>query len=705
MPVRGAGRGGVVAQATPRSRPPFFFLWRRAEIERALPSRRVNDAAHLIEDLAAALAAERGLGPAVSAEASRRLDELRRGRADESPSSLIGDAYQALLSRGARRRGGVHYTAPALTARVVEQAIEALDPSVGAAPRVLDPAMGAGAFLCAALDALLARGGRDTPAERRRLALACAHGMDKDPMAVLAARRALWLWVGDATLPRDAFDAQLICCDALLDKTPLHRAEGYPLVLGNPPFLGGKRIRTELGDAYADALKARHAGANKNTDLAAHFLRRGWSLLAQGGVLGFVTTNSIAQGDTRAGGIGWIVKDGGTLVGAARRVKWPGVAGVVTSLVWIKRGPHEGACTLDGERVAHIDVFLSGQGRAADPHRLEESRGRAFIGCFLRGRGFVFDPTDPADRARCAELEAVLDAEPSSRALVRPFMGGEEVLVDPQHRPHRRVIHFESRSLEEAQRHPRLLALVEREVRGFRETRGTTPADRAHAAAWWRFANPRPELAAASAGLPFVVVLPRVSGHLVAVRVPAGTVFSDQLVVVASASHAVLALYASRVHAAWAHQLCSTLGDGLRYTPSDVFETLPLPFATFAELSHDPALCEAGRRFEAARATVLVADGRGLSHWLGRLARGDRSPSAMALREAWRALDRAVLEAYGLSGLTDVALRDSDAPEAGSSRTRWGFPAEVERAIVAHLLAENERRALAPAARRSTHRR
>ena len=60
-----------------------------------------------------------------------------------------------------------------------------------------------------------------------------------------------------------------------------------------------------------------------------------------------------------------------------------------------------------------------------------------------------------------------------------------------------------------------------------------------------------------------------------AVRLPNRYVYSDQLVVIATASFAVFAWLNSRLHAEWARLHSSTLGDGLRYTPSDVFETIP----------------------------------------------------------------------------------------------------------------------------------
>ncbi len=583
----------------------------------------------------------------VDSDASRFVSaELEREPALR-PEEIVGAAYERGIDAAGRRERGTHFTPRAITERVVARALAGLPAD---APwtklRVLDPAMGAGAFLCEALRQIVARSGLpDTARTRRRIAERCLYGVDKDPEVVHAARASLWLAIADPALHREALFANLAEGDSLFDPPPGPRT--FDVVVGNPPFLGGKRIRTVHGDAYAAALTALHPPANGNTDLAAHFLRRAFDLLVDGGVVGFVVTNTISQGDTREGGLAEIVRRGGVIYGADRRFPWPGQAGVVTSLLWIKKGLPTGERLLDDRPVGSIDPLLSPLGRSADPSRLPEMRGRAFIGCFLRGKGFVFDDAS-AEATPFAALQEILDRRPASAEVVHPFLGGEEVLTDPEHRPHRRVIHFDQLGLEEARAaHPELVAIVERTVRPFREAKGSTKADLAHKAAWWRFANPRPELARATRGLDRVIVIPRMSSAVHAVMVPTGAVFSDQLVVVASSSHALLAVLSSVVHEAWAGLLCSTLGDGLRYTPSDVFETFPLPTATLGALEEQAEVERAGEAFAEARAACLRGRGIGLTRLAALLREGAAGDDLHRLGEAKAALDGAVLAAYG----------------------------------------------------------
>ena len=123
---------------------------------------------------------------------------------------------------------------------------------------------------------------------------------------------------------------------------------GFDAFVGNPPFLGGKRISTVLGGGYRDWIAQAHSGASRNTDLAAHFFRRTFDLLRAGGSLGLIATNTISEGDTRAGGLRWICAHGGEIYRAFSRYQWPGQAAVVVSIVHVAKGAWASPRFLDG---------------------------------------------------------------------------------------------------------------------------------------------------------------------------------------------------------------------------------------------------------------------------------------------------------------------------------------------------------------------
>ncbi|MDX2401495.1 type IIL restriction-modification enzyme MmeI, partial [Microbacterium algeriense] len=87
----------------------------------------------------------------------------------------------------------------------------------------------------------------------------------------------------------------------------------------------------------------------------------------------------------------------------------------------------------------------------------------------------------------------------------------------------------------------------------------------------------------------------RVSKTVMPLRVPTGSVPSEACVVFTSVSHSAQAVLSSSLHQMWAITYGSTLETRVRYTPSDVFETFPLPAET-ARLSAAGASLDDERR-------------------------------------------------------------------------------------------------------------
>ncbi|MFT4976896.1 MAG: hypothetical protein ACI8S6_002801 [Myxococcota bacterium] len=121
-----------------------------------------------------------------------------------------------LQPTGARRRTGSHYTPRALATQVVSATLDPLLARTSSvlSLRICDPAMGAGVFLIEAAHQLASM--MPGPGALRAVAVRCLCGVDRDPIAVLVARLALWLEVDEASLPLSAFDHNLQHGDALI---------------------------------------------------------------------------------------------------------------------------------------------------------------------------------------------------------------------------------------------------------------------------------------------------------------------------------------------------------------------------------------------------------------------------------------------------------------------------------------------------------
>ncbi len=493
---------------------------------------------------------------------------------------------------------------------------------------------------------------------------------------------------------------------------------GFDAFVGNPPFLGGKRISTAHGDGYRDWLAKLHQNASSNTDLIAHFFRRAFTLLREGGTFGLIATNTIAQGDTRAGGLRWICTNGGTIYAARRRVKWPAPgAAVIVSVVHVAKSSHsegqarhpegaEGArgirhpappYLLDSRPVDRITAFLFHNGGHEDPARLQENADKSFIGSYVLGMGFTFDDDNP-DATPLAEMHRLIAKDPRNAERIFPYIGGEEINDNPTHAHRRYVIDFGSMTEAEARRWPDLMAIVEAKVKPERDR---VKRD-AHRERWWQYGDKRPALYQAIRGLDRVLVNSQVSKHVCFAFQPTDRVYGHTLNVFVDGRDAFFAALQSRAHEEWVRFFASSLEERLRYTPSDCFETFP--FADGWEADH--ALEAAGRCYYDFRAALMVRNGEGLTKTYNRFHEPDaRDPDILKLRALHDAMDRAVLDAYGWTDiqpkcdfLLDYEEEDEPEDDGGKKKAkkqawRYRWPDEVRDEVLARLLALNQERA------------
>ncbi len=474
---------------------------------------------------------------------------------------------------------------------------------------------------------------------------------------------------------------------------------GFDAVVGNPPFAGKNTVLHGNQAGYLDWLQSLHEGAHGNADLVAHFYRRAFALLRRRGTFGLIATNTIGQGDTRASGLRWICTHGGEIYAATRRVKWPGMAAVVVSVVHVTRGTRPGSRMLDGRQVPLITAFLFHAGGHDDPVRLATNAGRSFVGSYVLGMGFTLDDTDGKGVATpIAEMYRLIEQDPRNAERILPYIGGQEVNSSPTQAHHRHVIDFGEMTEAEARRWPDLMAIVEAKVRPERMRQNREIRKRY----WWRFGETTPALRRAVAGLDRVLTIARVGQRGAFAFLPGGMVWSEQLIVFPFDTHAAFCALQSRVHEIWARFFGSSMKDDLRYTPSDCFETFPFPLAW----ESDPTFESTGQEYYDFRAALMVRHDEGLTKTYNRFHDPDeRDPDILRLRELHAAMDRAVLDAYGWTDVpTDCEfLLDYEIDEEtwGRKRKPWRYrwPDEVHDEVLARLLdlngkrAEQERRA------------
>ena len=348
---------------------------------------------------------------------------------------------------------------------------------------------------------------------------------------------------------------------------------GFDVIIGNPPFAGKNTTINAHPEGYLDWLKIVHPESHGNSDIVAHFFRRAFTIIRKQGTIGLIATNTIAQGDTRSSGLRFICNNGGTIYNAQKRVKWPGIAAVVISIINIIKGNYAQPKNLNGRLEDKITAFLFGKGGNDDPKVLLANTNKSFVGSYVLGMGFTFDDSNP-EATSIEEMHRLIEKDPRNAERIFPYIGGEEVNSSPTHSHHRYVIDFFDKSEEESGQWPDLMQIVKDKVKPIRDVQKRD----ALREKWWQYAEKRPGLVKAIAKLDRVLVISaQAYTHFSLAFLPSNRVFSHALCVIAIESYSDFCTLQSRVKEIWARFFSGTAMDLSRYNPSDCFETFPFP--------------------------------------------------------------------------------------------------------------------------------
>jgi hypothetical protein len=472
---------------------------------------------------------------------------------------------------------------------------------------------------------------------------------------------------------------------------------GFDAIVGNPPFAGKNTMAAATRAHYPVWLQTLHAGAHGNSDIVAHFFCRAFNLLKKGGTLGLIATNTIGQGDTRATGLATILQEGGAITHARRRLKWPGEAAVVVSVVHVRRGI-VGQPVLDGRQVRRISAYLVAGDLDTSPRPLVVNTGKAFLGSIVLGMGFTFDDAAAAQgtASSLADMERLIAEDRRNAEHISPYIGGEEVNNNPRHAHRRYVIDFgEMSEMQARDAAPDLMRILETRVRPERQ------ADKreAYRRNWWRYAERRARLYSVIAPLKRVLAIGMISPHMSFTFLPTGMVYTLNITIVAYDSCCALSTLQSRNHEIWARNFSSTLEDRIKYSPADAFRTFPFP----PGFENDAALEATGAAYHDHRARLMIARNEGLTKIYNRFHDPNEKSSDIAkLRELHDAMDGAVLIAYGWSDLAERIASDpgamphhltEDTEDDHKFLGRYFWPAPIRDEVLARLLALNTERA------------
>ena len=368
------------------------------------------------------------------------------------------------------------------------------------------------------------------------------------------------------------------CRDAILAAASTEPAwPAADVLIGNPPFLGGKLLITHLGEDYVSRMFTTYAGrVPAEADLVCYWFEKAGQQIASGQAAraGLVATNSIRGGANRR-----------ALQAAteSRRIfeAWsdePWVidgAAVRVSLVCFSRVADESVfgASLDGQPVDEIYTDLTARrgGAGVDltgVRRLPENAGVAFMGD-TKGGPFDVAGDQPREWLR-------LPTNPNGRTnadVLKPWVNGMDLTRRPAGKW---IVDFGwTMSAGDAALYEEPFRWVKDRVYPMRQQNRRE----AYREYWWRHVEPRQGMWGALDGLSRYIATPTVAKHRLFAWCDARICPDHQLIVIARDDDTTFGILHSRFHELWSLRLCTWLGKGNdpRYTPSTTFETFPFP--------------------------------------------------------------------------------------------------------------------------------
>ena len=543
---------------------------------------------------------------------------------------------------------------------------------------VLDPACGSGNFLYVSLQMLMdlekeviqhplwAGLQMPTPEVHPRQ----MYGIEIDPIAHALASIVVWIgyiqWRQDNGYGQsfkepilEELQDNIVCKDAILafDDEGNPTEPDWPVVdviVGNPPFLGGGKMRGELGDEYYERLTKFYAGRLPGfADLVCYWFEKSREQIDTGKATraGLLATNSIRGGANRE--VLKRIKETGDIFMAWSDRKWilDGAA-VRVSMVGFDNGD-QGDKTLDRSRVVLINSDLSDTVDITVAMNLSDNQRLSFMGPSAKG---------PFDIDSDLALTMIRSSNQNSK-VIRPVWSATDIVREPRKMW---TIDFAIMSHEEAKLFQLPHEYVKRVVHPIRSKNRRA----SYAKYWWRYAEPRPGMRLALKNLQRFITTPGVAKHRIFAWAEANVLCNQGTLVFPRDDDYFFGVLHSKLHEVWSLRMGTWLGKGNdpRYTPTTTFETFPFPWSPGSEDTTHPAhaaISAAAKQLHEERHAWLNPEAmsekqlkertltnlynarqvfRGQDSMKVKLAAADFAPR---LDELHRRLDQAVCDAYG----------------------------------------------------------
>ncbi len=357
-------------------------------------------------------------------------------------------------------------------------------------------------------------------------------------------------------------------------------------IVGNPPFIGSKRMRDVLGDGYVDALQRAWPDVPQATDLVMRWWHHAASLARNGAIerFGFITTNSLRQTYVRRAvephlqadpplsivfaipDHPWVDSADGAAVRIAMTVGLRGRR--VGRLLKVERelAGSDDLVSKIAETGGRINADLSVGVDVTACSSLLANSAVCSVGMKTIGAAFQVDAST-AKRLGLGHLEG-------ADAYIRPYVNGREFAGMPRGLYVLDFYGLEERRLFE--QFPDAYQYLHDYVKPEREhNRNKVFRER-----WWVIGHPRQQFRSAVEGITRYVATIETAKHRFFAFLPVGVAPDSTLVTFALEDAAHLGVLSSMVHSVWVESNAGSMGvyiGNIRYNKTICFEPFPFP--------------------------------------------------------------------------------------------------------------------------------
>jgi hypothetical protein len=478
-------------------------------------------------------------------------------------------------------------------------------------------------------------------------------------------------------------------------------------VVGNPPFIGNKRMRDALGDGYVEALRGAWSDVPESADFVMFWWHHAAELTRAGQLrqFGLITTNSLRQSFNRKIlEIHLNAKNPLSLVFAIPDHPWvdaaEGAAVRIAMTVACTSKNNGRLLTISREEELpeeFLIVFSEKNGAIQSDLRiganvhgsslLASNESLAVQGVILVGEGFRLK------KSEALELKYSVPCQE-----IRPYLIGRDVVQRPEERY---VIDLNNYEASDAMKlHPNLMNILIQKVKPDRDAN----KDKQFREQWWRWGRRRPDFFAATQEISRFIATCRTAKHRIFLFVDALTVPDAKLIAIALDNALDLGILSSEIHKTWSLATGAMLGVGNdpTYNHSESFTKFPFPVATEEQQVKIRVFAEqldAHRKNQQAQHPELTLTG--MYNVLEKLKSGEALNAkektiheqglVSVLKQLHDQLDIAALDAYGWNDLAEQMQIVNG--NAATDKPRADIKRALDETLLERLVALNSERA------------